>query len=408
MGDVSGAKGGRAKDEDGRRDSVQAEVVPELIVGPLQEGRVDAEDGPRACAGESGHVAHGVLLGDAHVDEAPARALSELGREAHDVGRGGVHRDDARVGLHPVRQQGAGNVGVVLVGGVRGGAGAHCPRGNVKGHGVVPSLRVCRGRRVAMALLGVDVEDHGMVCAAQFGEGNLQRGDVMAVLEVAVVESERAEHVVLRGPLGGTQVGERAIDAAAVGRDRPLVVVDHNDQAAAELDGVVQALEGKAAGEGPVADDGHHVVRLTREVACRGEAAGEADRGRGVAHREEVMLGLPGVGEARGLRVASGVEKRRRAAGEHLVRIGLMRDVEDDFVVRGLEDAVQGDGQLDRGEVGASVPADRRGALDDCRAHLVREGRERGGGEGTDALGRVDVLEIHGPPPSPLSVALVL
>ena len=80
--DVGGAKGRGAKDEDGRRGVVQAEVVPELVVGALQEGGIDAQHGSRAAASEAGYEADGVLLGDAHVDEAPARALAQLRREA--------------------------------------------------------------------------------------------------------------------------------------------------------------------------------------------------------------------------------------------------------------------------------------------------------------------------------------
>ena len=75
-----------------------------------------------------------------------------------------------------------------------------------------------------------------------------------------------------------------------LGANRPLVVVDHDDEAASELSGVVEALEGESARQRAVADDRHHVVALAGELARGDEAAGDAQRGGGVPHREEVVL----------------------------------------------------------------------------------------------------------------------
>ena len=47
-------------------------------------------------------------------------------------------------------------------------------------------------------------------------------------------------------------------------------------------------------------------------------------------------------------------------AGENLVRIGLMTDVPHQPVVRGVEDVMQRDGQLDRAEIGRQMPAGAR------------------------------------------------
>jgi hypothetical protein len=55
------------------------------------------------------------------------------------------------------------------------------------------------------------------------------------------------------------------------------------------------------------------------------------------------------------------------------VRIGLVADVPEDLVARGVEQAVQRDGQLAGAEVGAEVPADLADHVDDQLAHFLRD-----------------------------------
>ena len=59
------------------------------------------------------------------------------------------------------------------------------------------------------------------------------------------------------------------------------------------------------------------------------------------------------------------------AAGEDLVRVGLVADVPEDLVARGVEQAVQGDGELAGAEVGAEVAADLADHVDDQLADLL-------------------------------------
>ena len=72
---------------------------------------------------------------------------------------------------------------------------------------------------------------------------------------------------------------------------------------------------------------------------------------------ERVVFALGALGEA-GQAIAhpQGADAVA-AAGENLVRIGLMADVPDDPVPRGVEHVVQGDRELDHAETGAEVPA---------------------------------------------------
>ena len=61
------------------------------------------------------------------------------------------------------------------------------------------------------------------------------------------------------------------------------------------------------------------------------------------------------------------------AAGEDLVRVGLVADVPEDLVAGRVEQAVQGDRQLAGAEVGAEVAADLADRVDDVAAHLLRD-----------------------------------
>ena len=59
------------------------------------------------------------------------------------------------------------------------------------------------------------------------------------------------------------------------------------------------------------------------------------------------------------------------AAGEDLVRIGLMADVPDDAVARRVEDVVQRDRQFDHAEAGAQMAAGDRDRIDGLGAQFV-------------------------------------
>ena len=259
----------------------------------------------------------------------------------------------------------------------------------------MPALGICERVLVAAALGGADVEHHRVIEAAQALEFVDQSEEVVAVRHEPVIETEGAENVALGGAAARAEGGEVGVDAAVVLGDGPVVVVDDDERARAQLGEVVESLEGHAARKRAVADHGHHVVVLAGAVTGEGEAAGEAHRGRGVAHREQVVHGLAGVRKSRGVRVAGGIGERGGAAGEHLVRIGLVRDVEEDPIAWGLEDPVKGHGELDDAQVGADVPALGCGFPDDGATDLLAEARQLGGIERPHISWGFDPLEIH-------------
>ena len=61
------------------------------------------------------------------------------------------------------------------------------------------------------------------------------------------------------------------------------------------------------------------------------------------------------------------------AAGEDLVRVGLVADVPEDLVARRVQQRVQRDRELARAEVGAEVAADLADRVDDVLADLLRD-----------------------------------
>ena len=86
---------------------------------------------------------------------------------------------------------------------------------------------------------------------------------------------------------------------------------------------------------------------------------------------ERVVFALGALGEA-GQAVAHPQRADAvAAAGENLVRIGLMADVPDDPVARGVEHVMQGDRQFDHAEAGAQMAAGDGDRIDGLGAQLV-------------------------------------
>ena len=169
-----GAKDRRAKHQDGYGGVVEAQVVPQLVVGTLQKRAVHAKDRLGARARKRGGEGHGVLLGNAHIDELFAGGSAKLGCKAHDVGRGGRDAHDLRIALDGGAERLARNVGIGARRRLARMARAElAPGRHVKRAHVVPALGVVLGWFKALALGGGDVQHDGVIDIAQF----LQRVD---------------------------------------------------------------------------------------------------------------------------------------------------------------------------------------------------------------------------------------
>ena len=154
-------------------------------------------------------------------------------------------------------------------------------------------------------------------------------------------------------------------------RDRHVVVVEDDDQARVHRAGIVHGLIGHAGGHGAVADHGDDVVLLAVEIAGDRHAERGGDRGRGMRRAERIVFALGALGEAGQAAALAQRADAVAAAGENLVRIGLMADVPDQPVGRRVEHVMQRHRQLDDAEAGAEVTACDRDSVDRLPPQLV-------------------------------------
>ena len=88
---------------------------------------------------------------------------------------------------------------------------------------------------------------------------------------------------------------------------------------------------------------------------------------------ERVVLALGALGESG--KTATGTQRADAitAPGEDLVRIGLMADVPDDSVIRGVEYIMKCGGQFDHAKTSAEMAAGYRHRVDGFKPQLVGE-----------------------------------
>jgi hypothetical protein len=125
----------------------------------------------------------------------------------------------------------------------------------------------------------------------------------------------------------------------------------------------------------------------TEAVAGGGHAERSGKCGAGVARAIAVMLALVAEQEAIQPLVLANRREAVEAAGEKLVDIALVTNIEEKLVTRCVEYAVQGEGELHDAEVWAEVPAGFGKDLDEFVANLLCELREGFGRKGLEVGG---------------------
>lgn len=157
------------------------------------------------------------------------------------------------------------------------------------------------------------------------------------------------------GPPGGES---RQIGAHRAGRrcDRHVVVVENDDEARIERAGIVERFEGHPGRHRAIADHRDHIAALAVEFGGDSHAETGRDRGGGMCCAEGVVFAFRPPGEAREpVFLAQGADAIT-PAGQDLVRIALVSDIEDQTVMRRVEDLVDCDRQFDDAEARAQVP----------------------------------------------------
>src|ERR1700742_643332 len=92
--------------------------------------------------------------------------------------------------------------------------------------------------------------------------------------------------------LVGDDAMEVAGDGADVAVDRPLIVVQHDDETARLLGDVVQRFIGDAVGEGSVSGNSDDMILLALEVASNGHAKRGGESSTGMARTIGIMFTL--------------------------------------------------------------------------------------------------------------------
>ena len=108
---------------------------------------------------------------------------------------------------------------------------------------------------------------------------------------------------------------------------------------------------------------------------------------------ERIVVALGALGEAG--EAAAGAQRADAvaAAGQDLVRIGLVADVPDQAVARRVEDVMDRGGQFDDAEAGAEMAAGHRHGVDGFLAQLVRDLLHLLDLELAQVIGRADGIE---------------
>ena len=152
-----------------------------------------------------------------------------------------------------------------------------------------------------------------------------------------------------------------------------LVVVYNDDKVGAKLVCVIQTLQRFAAGQGTIADNRNYVLGAAAEIAPLCKSACEAHGSGCVTHREMIVLALMLAGVSGNVVVPGFVKERVISACEHFVAVGLVRYVEHQLVLRGVENVMERDHRLHHAKVRAAVTAVYAQLLYKRGAHFLRE-----------------------------------
>jgi len=183
-------------------------------------------------------------------------------------------------------------------------------------------------------------------------------------------------------------------DGTDVAVDGPLVVVEDDDEALGVCGNVVHRFKHRTAGEGSVTGDADDVLVTSGEITPSSHAEGGGESGAGVACAVAIVFAFSSEQEAiQAMMLTNGVYAVP-AAGEHLVDVALMRDVEDEAILGRVEDAVQSDGKLHDAEIRPEMAAGLAEGFDECLADFFREFGEFLQRQGFEVGGGVDGRQL--------------
>ena len=365
----------------------KVDVMDDLVVAALQEGRINADHRQHPLAGQTSCKGHGMLFGHADIEEALRMGMTEK-LQTCAVFHGGSNGTEGLVGVSGGAERPAKGTRERLCRSDLGvGDAGRVEPGNAM---VIAGVRL--SRRIALALFRHDMEQRRPGLSTNGLENALQFRLVVAVDEAKIVKTHILEHrgmahgpadrffAVLKSAFDGRSDDRHTVQEAAdiflgrkiavrgaqmaqiacqrtdiVGNGHFIVVED--DQKIVQLSDIVHSLVDHAAGECTVADDGHHMARLPFQLFGPCDADGNRKGRIAVSGDKSIMGALIGIRKARkAVQLPQGA-KALIPPGQELMGVALMSYVKHESVLRSLKDTVKCYRQLDRTEIGSKMTA---------------------------------------------------
>ncbi len=403
---------------------LQGDVMNDHVIRALHERAVDGEEGLHAADGESAGEEGGVFFGDADVEEAIGMAFGE----ANKAGAGRHGRSDGGdfcVVVGEVGEALAEKLGISRCGRGDGLAGIL-----VKFSEAVELVGFFESGGVAFALLSKNVEDDRLVLGLEKLERAREESDIVAVDGAVVANAEvfkddAGGEKIFQADLGFVsqfpgafsgdpldelggffvkarvgRVGDDAIevfrDGSDVFRNRPLVVVQDNDEALCGGRDIVERFKTHTTREGGISGDADDVLVSGKAIPCDRHPQCGGEGGARVTGSVAIVLAFATEKEAVQSPVLADGGKAVESSGEQFVDITLVADVKDELVFGCFKNTVESEGKLDNSEIRPEVSPGLRKNTDQFLPDLGGELLEAVLGQLFDVCRRVNRLEQRG------------
>src|SRR4029077_7067338 len=165
-------------------------------------------------------------------------------------------------------------------------------------------------------------------------------------------------------------------DRAHIFCDRPLVVVENDDEALGMRFDIVERFVADSTGERGVARDYDNVFIAAAQISSHSHAETSGKRRASMTGPVAIVFAFRAQKKSVEALELPHRMKTIEAASKNLMDVALMTDVHDKAVSRRIEDTMQSNGQFDHAEIGSQMPAALRQDLDQLIAYFVRELRQ--------------------------------